>query len=449
MATPIATVNIALRTATVSRAGFGTPIFISSHRSFQERVRTYRTLTAVGEDFEANSNTYIAAQGFFASTPSPAQIKIGRREADLTLTPENVSENTQYTITVSVNDGDSVTATYTALVADTAEEVVDAIKAAIDADADVTNHVTTTKIGVGSAATLTIQASGVGDVFDVSDVNNLSQSFASTEDAGVVLQAVRDVDDDFYFVTAEDHSAAFVIDMADAVQAMEKLYFVSTQEQDSITTPYSVASTDILAKLKINGYTRTAGFWSQDADTKFRECNYVGYGAPYSPDVRAIVWGQVELAGVPLAQNADGNQLTATQQLNLDNRNASYVRYTAAGNRVEGGKFGSGRWIDQGRILDCMTARVREGQVRLFANQAGSKVPGNAAGISLAASALTNSLNPFVASEAINGFTVDTSNAVVDAATRTLNGMTFEAILSDGIIRVAINGDLISQDQGA
>lgn len=449
MATPIATVNIALRTATVSRAGFGTPIFISSHRAFPERVRTYRTLTAVGEDFETTSAPFIAAQGLFASTPSPAQIKIGRREADAILTPQDVDNGTQYSVTVTVNDGDAVTVTYTATTGNTAEDVVDALKAAIDADGDVAAHVTTSKSGTGASATLTIEATASTDVFSLTELNNLGQTFTSTEVAATALQEVRDVDDDFYFVTADDHTETFVIAMADAVQATEKLYFVSTQEQDSITTAYTVSSTDILAQLKTAGYTRTAGMWSHDADTAFRECNYVGVNAPYSPDVEAVVWSQVELAGVPVAQNGAGNALTATQQLNLDNRNASYVRVTLSGNRVEGGQLASGRWIDQGRILDCMTARVREGQVQLFANQAGGKVPGNASGISLAASALTNSLNPFVASSAINEFTVDTSNATVDATTRTLNGMAFDAILTDGIIRVVVDGDLISQDQGA
>tara|TARA_Y100000310_G_scaffold74348_1_gene70505 strand:- start:32036 stop:33400 length:1365 start_codon:yes stop_codon:yes gene_type:complete len=453
MATQIATVNIALRTATVSRAGFGTPIFISSHRAFLERVRTYNNLTAVAQDFETDSPAYIAAQGLFASSPSPAQIKIGRREASMVLTPNNVANGTQYTVTVAVNDGDAVAVSYTATTGNTAEDVVDAIVAAIAADADVSAHVTVTKNGTGDATTVTLAPTTTADTLVLSSLTNLSQSGVSTETAADVLQQVRNADDDFYFVTADDHDSTFVLDMAAAVQALEKLYFVSTQEQSSIDTPYSVSSSDILASLVNGGFTRTAGFWSHDADSKYRECNFVGANAPYSPDQRAVIWANISLPGVPVALDTSVTpnlKLTATQQTNLDNRNASYVKVTLAGNRVTdaGGKVASGQFIDEMRILDNMTARVREGQVALFANQAGGKVPGNANGIALSRAALANSLNPFVASTAIDGYTIDVSNAVVDAASRTLTGMTFDANLSGGIVRVVINGNLTSQNQG-
>jgi hypothetical protein len=444
MATPISTVNIALRTATVSRAGFGTPIFISSHRAFPERVRTYTSLTAVGEDFDTSSNAYIAATGFFSSTPSVAQIKIGRREADVVLTPTGVADGSVHSVTVTVNDGDAVTATFTAGAASTEEDVVDALKAAIDADADVSAHVNTTKTGTGASTTLTITTDTVNDVFSVSDVNNLSQSFTTSETAASVLQECSEEDNDFYFVTADDHSETFVLAMAAAVQATEKLYAVSTQENDSIATAYSAASTDILGQLMTSAFSRTFGFWSHDADTKFRECNYVGVNAPYSPDQRAVVWAQVALEGVPLALNGKGNALTGTEQKNLDDRKVNYVRSTLAGNRVEGGQTFT-TWIDNRRTLDCMVARVRENQIALLANQGGGKVQGNAVGISLVRGALTKALNPFVASNAINGFEINIDNVTIDAGTRTMSGMSFDADLSGAIVRVVIDGDLVDQ----
>lgn len=446
MVQPIATINIALRTATVSRAGFGTPIFISSHRSFPERVRTYTNITAVGQDFDTSHPAYVAAQGFFSSSPSPSRIKIGRRESTLILTPENVANGSQHTVTITVNDGDSVTASVTASSGDTAENVSQALVSAINGDSDVSAHVTATTVGSGTSATVQVAVDSASDVFSISAVSNLSQSFTSTETATEVLQAIRDVDDDFYFVTAEDHTSIYVLAMAAAVQALEKMYFVSTQEQASITTAYSTSATDILARLRTGNFTRTVGFWSQDANTRFRECNYVGVNAPYSPDVRSVVWSLVQLAGVPVAQNSSNNQLTATQSQNLDNRNASYVRSTLAGLRVEGGQTASGEWIDNIRTLDTMAARVREGQVALFANQAGGKVPGNATGVGLAVAALRAALNPFVASTAIEpGFVIDSDNTTIDIGTRTLNGLSFTATLSGAIIRVVINGSLVSQ----
>ena len=445
MAQAIATVNIALRTSTVSRAGFGTPIFISSHRAFNERIRTYTSLTAVGEDFQTSDPAYIAALGFFSSTPSTSTIKIGRREADMILTPVDVVAASVHAVTVIVNDGDAVSASYTAVLNDEAEDVVDALVTAINTDTDVAAHVTASKVGTGTTATLMIAPNTNTDLFTLSSLDGITQAGTSTETAATVLQEVRDVDDDFYFVTADDHTEDFVVGMATAVQATEKLYFVSTQEQGSILSTYSPAATDVLGILRTGNFSRTVGFWSQDADSMYRECNYVGVNAPYSPDTRAIVWSRVELEGVPIATNAAGNALTGTQQQNLDNRYASYIHNTLAGVRVNGGKTSSGAWIDNIRTLDNVTARVREGQVALIANQNGSKVAGNASGILSVEGALKASLAPFIASGAANNYIIDTSNASIDVGTRTLSGVSFDMFLSGGIISVSIDGNLIDQ----
>lgn len=445
MATPISTVNISLRTSQVSRQGFGTPIFISSHRAFQERVRTYKSLTAVAEDFNATDAAYIAAQSFFGNTPSVPEIKIGRREADAVLTPTDVADGSVHSITVTVNDGDAVTATFTADGVSTAETVVDALKAAIDGDAAVAAHTTTTKNGTGASATLTIAATTSADVFALTAAGNISQGFTTTEVAGDVFTSCVAEDKNFYFVTADDHSDTFVMAMAAAVQATERTYFVSNQSADAIGNAYSVSETDTLAKLKQGAYSQTASFWSETADTTYPECNYVGVNAPYSPDTNAVVWAQVELAGVPVAKNGLGNALTDTQQKNLDDRNVSYVRETAAGNRVEGGKMASGAWVDDIRTQHNMTARVREGQVALLANQKGSKVQGNQVGLALIASAITKELNPFVNSGAISSFKVDTSNATIDTGTRTASNIEFQATLTGAIIRVVIDGALTNE----
>lgn len=446
MGLPIATVNVVLRTATVTRAGFGTPIFVSSHRNFVERVRTYTSLTAVGEDFDSTDPAYIAAQQFYAHTPSVAQLKIGRRDAAGVFAPTSVETGSVHSITVTVDGGDSVTATYTALISDTAEEVVDAFVTAITGDAEVAAKVTAAKVGTGASATLTLTPVAATDNYAVSELTNVTAAYTSSETAADCMDAIREVDDDFYFVTAEDHTETFVMAMAAYIQATSKLYFVSTQEQDSITTAYSIASTDILAKLVQGSYTRTATMWNQEADTKFPECNYVGVNAPYSPDRRAVVWDGRILPGVVVSKNSAGNEITSTQQLNLDNRKASYVISTNAGPRVIGGKTAGNTWIDDMRTLDCITARVKEGQEGLLLNQAGTKVPGGKPGILLAVAALQKSLNPFVASTALASYTVNYDNAVIDQNTRTLSGLEFTGVLAGAIIRVVIDGSLVNQE---
>lgn len=446
MGLPIATVNVVLRTATVSRAGFGTPVFISSHRNFQERVRTYTSIEGVGEDFESTDAAYVAAQQFFSHTPSISQLKIGRREADGSYAPINVDENGSiHTITVTVNGGDSVTASYTATTGNTAEDVATSLAATINGDAAVSAHVTASVTGSTTEAVLDIALVGAGDVYSVSDLSNVSASYTSTETAAEVLGEVRAIDDDFYFVTAEDHTETFVLAMAAAVQATDKLYFVGNQEVGALAT-YSVSATDTPAKLVQNNYTRTVCMWDEEADSKFVECNFVGVNAPFSPDERAVVWDGRQLPGLSVAKNASGNSLTATEQLNLEARNASFIVSTNAGDRVIGGKTSGGVWIDEMRIRDCMVARVKERLEGLLLNQAGRKVPGNKSGVLLCEGAVSRALNPFVNSGAIDTFFVDSSNATIDNATRTLSNLIFNAELSGAILRVVVDGTLTNNE---
>lgn len=441
MGLPIATVNVVLRTATVGRAGFGTPLFISSHRRFQERVRTYTSMEAVGEDFDSTDAAYVAAQQFFSHTPSVSQLKIGRREAAGVFTPANVDNGSIHTITVTVNDGDSVTASVTADLSDTAAAVSTVLIAAINADTDVAAHITASASGDG----ITIAPVGAGDVYNVSGLGNFESTYTSTETAAEVLDAVSEADGEFYFVTADDHTETFVLDMAAAVQAMERLYFVSNQEMSALTA-FSDISTDIPAKLKQNNFTRTAVIWDEEADSKFVECSYVGVNAPFSPDEQAVVWDGRVLPGISVAKNSSGNMINSTQQLNLDNRNASYVIKTAAGDRVLGGKTAEGIWVDELRIRDCIAARVKERLEALLLNQAGTKVPGGSAGKVLVQSSLIAALTPFIASDAIVEYTINLADAIFDNKTRTLSNVQFDAILSGAILRVVVNGTLTNQE---
>ena len=70
---------ITRKTATVSRAGFGTLLFLGVNAKFTERVRSYSNIAAVAEDFSTTSDEYIAASKAFSQSPSPTLLKIGRK----------------------------------------------------------------------------------------------------------------------------------------------------------------------------------------------------------------------------------------------------------------------------------------------------------------------------------------------------------------------------------
>lgn len=80
------TLTITRDTVGASRAGFGTPLYLSAYASFQERVRTYSSLAEVAEDFAVTTSPeYLFATAAFSQSPKPTSIKIGRSALKPTL----------------------------------------------------------------------------------------------------------------------------------------------------------------------------------------------------------------------------------------------------------------------------------------------------------------------------------------------------------------------------
>jgi Protein of unknown function (DUF3383) len=373
--TPPVIVDVSLQSSGVSRAGFATLIFIDAHRWFEERVRSYTSTTAAADDMPTDSKAYQAIQTAFAQSPRPSVIKIGRRECDITLTPATPAEDDVYTVTITVNDDDEVAISYTAASGDTAEDVVDALVAAVAGDAGVDAHINLTKSGSGSSAVAVIHAVGASDWFALSELSGFTYAATSvTETASTVLNAIIDVDNDFFCVTSSDHTSAFVEAMADEVSALEKVYFVSVQETGALTA-YSGVTTDTLSILKQNQYLHTAGFFHHEADTEFPEVAYFAYNATYQPG--KVIYQYNTLVGVSAAVHpTTGLPLTNTQLGYLKDRNASYT-YTADANgivKTRGGLVGNGEKIDVVISALYIAARLREGLSNLLFNQQGSKL---------------------------------------------------------------------------
>lgn len=446
---PLVSVNVALQAGSVSRAGFGTPLFAAKHRYFPERTRSYTSMVGVSEDVPTTSNPYIALQGIFGQTPSVASAMIGRIEADQILAPVGVADGSVHSVTVVAGTGDAVTASFTAGAADDEEAVVDALKAAIDADPEVSPVVTTTKNGTGAATTLTIAATDAasGDVFytPFEQIIGLADTYTSTESAADVLSNIQEENNDWYFMMTEDHSETFVLGMAAAIEATgNKLYFVSTDQASALTT-LSASPADIAGKLEDLNYSRTAHIWHQDADTAFVEARFVGKNAPF--DAGSVTWANVQLSGVTPSKQANGNLLTGTQKNNLEARNSNFIDDYRTVSIVRLGRLASGEYIDVIRGMDWQIEEITVNMSNLLINQAGGKVTFDNQGINRVKSNLTTSLQRGVdrnfIQEGFKVFVPDAANvSVADKAARILNDVTFEATLSGAIHDVVISGSL-------
>jgi hypothetical protein len=437
----IANVTISLQGVTVSRQGYGTPLFLSKHRFTQEVVTSYSNLTAVGQVFPTTSNAYKAAQQFFSNTPAGKAFKVGRIESNLLLTVDSVATGKVFSFTIK-SGAASANISVTATGSDTVTTVATAIAAAVEASSVGSLVVATSAVGV-----VTIAPTGTNK-FAVSAVLNLSDSYTSTATAAQALQAALDADSDCYFITSEDKTAAWVLALAEDIEARKLQYFVSVVGADNYGsyTKGSAISTDILGKLSDEGYYRSVGMYHQDAAT-FPELTYVGYNAPF--DAGSVLWTN-NVISLSASKNVDGNILTGTQQDNLQKRNATFIRVEGGQNATRGGRVAAGEPIDNIRGRDWLENEMKANLTQLLLSQQGSKIPYNDDGINRIRSVMAKTLDLAVRRNFINDNYRITLAAAADVsaankAAGLFNDGYFVAELSGGIELVDITGTLSVQ----
>lgn len=105
--------------------------------------------------------------GVYSSVSGVEELTIEMRIPYVVVTPSNVANGTVHGFTITVNDGDDLIVSIVAGASDDAEDVATAMKAAIDGDVDVSDHVTTIVVGTGTEGTLEIYPTTVTDIFDI------------------------------------------------------------------------------------------------------------------------------------------------------------------------------------------------------------------------------------------------------------------------------------------
>lgn len=444
----IVNVSISLETSVVSQVGFGTPMFLSSHRRFSERVRGYPNIEAVAADFATTDAAYIAANSAFSQLPKPSLVKIGRREAKVILTPVAETVGLTTSVTVTVNDNDSIVATYVTGAAEDAQIIATDLAADINGDPNVSAHVTATVVGTGSAAVLEIDVDDAASWFTISAEDNLAISYASTETPADSLAAVELEDEDFYFVASEDHTEAHVLAMAAAVEARKKIYFTSVAEAGALAALADPA-TDILGKLAESNYFRTSGWFHDKADTLFPEMAFIAVAS--TADAGKKVWGNNRIRGITASKDpSTGKKLTYTQRNNLKARNANWIESVGGLDITNKGKVAGDEWIDVIRDLDFMEARVTENFQTKMINS--PKIPITDSGINEMRSVLHSTLDRMVSTPTqvnilqentpyVSTFPRASEVSFADKANRILNA-SFVAYLAGAIQVTSITGTL-------
>lgn len=206
------------------------------------------------------------------------------------------------------------------------------------------------------------------------------------------VAAANDYDSDWYFLTAESHDAAVVADYDTAIQAYNKLYIFSSQEQTSLTAYDEGVSTDALAVVKGANNDRTKGFFHHLADTEYPEVYWAAYNSVFPAG--SVNWENI-IVNLPVAQDpSTGLPLSSTQKGYLEDRNAAYTERLGANQVIiRNARTASGQWMDFIHGRDKLAEDINVALKNLLSRQKGGKLPYTNAGITQIMSTVDNVLN--------------------------------------------------------
>lgn len=333
-------ITITRETTAVQRASFAVPCFLAAHVAFSERAKEYNSVAEVADDFASTSNVYKAAQKYFAQGQGLDKIVIGRRHVpDVVITP-TVVNSAVYTFEL---EGESIT--FTADASATATEICDGLRAAITS-AGVTG------LTVGGTTTITIAPAVAGTGYSVKGLtSNLSMALGSVvEEWADTITAVQGVNDSWFILSSESHVDADVLDIAAAIETLDKMYVFSSQAAAVKTS----STSDIFSQVKALNYDNTFYIWNGSADTNFIECAWVGYFAPQQPGSNH--WCYKSLSGVV------ADVLSSSEANYIKNKNGSTYESSIGGRDVViGGKVSVGEWVDVVVFAQWLKARIQEG----------------------------------------------------------------------------------------
>lgn len=449
---PSITSRIDRATTAVQGADLGTTLFVSANNFMPFRTMNFSSIQEVRDldSIPSTSSAYQAALMAFSAGAN--RFMLGRRLVDsatYTIDPSRIGKVTTYTITVSTGDLVS-TASYESLTTDDAETILGVIATALSGGLA---EITATVVGTGVDAVLEIADSGTTPHV-VDNFNYMTVSFESVEPASEVLGAIlEEAEQDFYFLTCEDHSEEFVLQMAPEIEATDssdypKQYHFSIQESGTLT-PVVDPAVDTLGKVQELGYTRTAGRWHHNADTLFPEVWITGEMGQYTAGTSN--WKFKIPQGIDAASDpVTGKNLSSGKQGYIKDRNGSWFGVERGVNFNHGGKVASGEWIDIIRSVDFMNDLIETRLLNLQLNTSvNGKISFTNADKTLVGNVVDSVLAYCVDLKILTGYeptVVPDEVPFEDQANRILQGLNWTGYLAGAVNFIVVNGVLTYKD---
>jgi len=442
----IITINITLQTKASSRPGFGTPIVIGELPAavvtaglFTDRAVVLTptgfasAMLALG--FTTTDAMYVAVQTAFAQDPSPTSVILGRRvtpTAQISNVLIATAEAGTYTVTIDGLDIPFVA------VAETTTQIRDAMVILINATA----AVVTAAPGAGDSIDLTADEAGVSFTLAV-DHSATPANISSTNptpNLGIVedLIAISAENDDWYGLVESTHSDGVNATAAPYIETQSKIFAAQSNSADILAS----GSDDAFSKLQLAAFARTMPIYHDD-DAEYLDAAWLGDALPTDPG--SITWNMRELTTVTPSVGVSGG-VTATELVNLNNKNANYYERIAGRNVSRHGRMADGTFVDLIRGRDWLEINLALDVFDLLANE--DKVPftdggaNQVAGVVLARMHLAADQG-IVIRDTINVDVPLVANVpVVDRANRNLPDVNFDATLQGAIHTLDISGTL-------
>ena len=334
-------VNVVItdQTTAIATASFAIPLVLATFTNFADRARSYASITEVGADFATTDKAYVMASKLFGQSgvigAIPPSIVIGRRQVDsVTFTP-TVADSTAYTVTL--ND---VVYTFTSGVGATATSIVTGLKAAIGSPTGIT---------VTGTTTLILTTTVLGTAWSVTASTNLVGVNTATETWPDALLAVDADNDIWYALTAETQVVAEQEALSDTIQAMDKIYGLSSADTVAPTT----GITDIGYKLNAKSASRTFGVYSGTAATEYPEAAWIGSQLAVTPGANDWDFKRANVVTRSI--------LSSTQVVNLREKSWNFYRRKGGVDVFQDGNMFDTKPIDVQIGKDWLKARLQEG----------------------------------------------------------------------------------------
>jgi len=246
---------------------------------------------------------------------------------------------------------------------------------------------------------------------------------------------------DFYGIMAITRTPVEILDLAQGVEALRKIYVALSNDAAVKAAP----TTDIASQIKARAYDRTTVLYSSKT-AEYMDAALLGLQLP--KQAGATNWALKTLAGIT------AETLTGTEVVNLDGKYATYYVEIGGVNVTinTGVKVGSGEWIDVIRGRDWIQANMEEEVFTLLLTV--DKISYTDGGIAQVGNPIKKvleealSLNILAVSDTYPaGYTLTLPvSADISAAqkqTRNLTGITFVGNLAGAVNKAEIRGTLV------